>query len=156
MHGREEGFICDIDGTIALHVNSDGSLRRGHFEYGKVLEDLPNTHVIVAVRAMSYHLQPVFVSGRMDEKSVRADTVRWNTNNLDPFGTYANLMSYPLFMRAEGDYRPDGVIKEEIYWKLIEPRWRIHFAIDDRPRVCRMWRRIGIPTLQVGDPDVDF
>jgi hypothetical protein len=54
------------------------------------------------------------------------------------------------------DYRPDYIVKEEIYRRDIEPLYDVKFAIDDRLQVCRMWHSIGIPVFRVGDPDADF
>jgi hypothetical protein len=29
-------------------------------------------------------------------------------------------------------------------------------VIDDRPKVCRMWRSLGLSVFQVGNPDYEF
>jgi len=155
VHKRPEAFICDIDGTIADHGDEESGLIRGHYEYDKVKFDRPKPEVIRVVRILSKELQPIFVSGRMDESAnpVRIDTVHWIKSNVWPYDINPQ---WPLFMRADGDYRADYVIKEEIFTKLIEPRWNVRFAIDDRLQVCRMWHRIGVPVFRVGDPDAVF
>lgn len=53
-----------------------------------------------------------------------------------------------IFMRASGDFRDDTIIKKEILDKI--PRQQIKFAIDDRPKVVRMWRENGIKCYDVG------
>jgi hypothetical protein len=58
-----------------------------------------------------------------------------------------------LFMRPDGDSRPDDILKEEILDRDILPHWIPEMALDDRDRVVAMWRRRGIPCLQVAPGD---
>lgn len=151
---KQSAFICDIDGTIALHENGDGTLRRGHYEYERVSEDLPNTPVIEVVRILALHLQPVFMSGRED--SCREDTVEWIRKNVDPDFTIPFMRGYPLFMRETGNHERDVTLKARLLEKYVAGRWDVKFAIDDRLQVCRMWHMHGIPVFRVGDPDAVF
>jgi hypothetical protein len=59
-------------------------------------------------------------------------------------------------MRAAEDQRPDEIIKSELYDQHIRDRFNILGVIDDRPKVCRMWRGLGLPVFQVGNPDYEF
>jgi hypothetical protein len=63
---------------------------------------------------------------------------------------------YPdlLLMRSPGDRRQDSIVKEEILDKIILPNFNLLYVIDDRPQVCEMWRRRGIPLFQVTDPKI--
>ena len=146
MHNFEDGFIVDIDGTIA-----EGKNHRGPFEWDKVGLDEPRHEIIAIVNSLHHSLawQPIFVSGRMDTGNCRVDTVRW-------IDTYINTMQYPLFMRADGDYQPDEDLKLKIYSRNIAQRWNVRLVLDDRPKVCRMWRSLGLVVAQVADPDVEF
>ena len=150
---KPDAFILDMDGTAALHMNPDGSQRRGHFEYAKCSEDLPNERVLRLAEHLSTFLQPIVVSGREDTcingAEVRRDTVNW-------LAKYSSLLDYPLFMRKADDYRKDDVIKEEIYDLFIDGRYNVLYALDDRPRVLRMWQAKGITTLGVGTPWIEF
>lgn len=83
------------------------------------------------------------VSGRPTDVAGDA-TVRW----LQRYGVdYKHL-----FMRAGGDYRDDTIIKQEILDKILKwlPKEQIAFAVDDRPRVIRMWKSNGIKCFDVG------
>lgn len=51
-----------------------------------------------------------------------------------------------LFMRRDGDYRHDTVVKEEIL-KLLPTN--IEFVVDDRPTVIAMWRKNGLKVYPV-------
>jgi len=150
-----QAAIIDIDGTLALHEGL-----RGHYEYGKVLQDLPNSPVIDLVSRMVManstglrEIVPLFVSGRMDcnEGQVRRDTIQWLSRYC--FAPYAD----ELFMRQEflpdgkNDYRPDFIVKEEIYHNLIKPKYDVLYAIDDRKQVVDMWRRLGITCFQCAE-----
>ncbi|MGW3197167.1 hypothetical protein ACWDBD_21765 [Streptomyces sp. NPDC001118] len=44
--------MVDIDGTVAKHVLSNGTLLRGHHDYRLVVRDLPNPPVIDTVNAL--------------------------------------------------------------------------------------------------------
>lgn len=136
----------DLDGTVASHVNSDGSLSRKHFDYTKVSSDAPMAVVIDAVQLFSARYKPVFLSGREDSGLCRADSMLW---------IQANIAVHPitLFMREEGDHRADDIIKEELYRAHIEPVYDVQFVFDDRNRVVQMWRRIGLTCFQVADGD---
>lgn len=53
-----------------------------------------------------------------------------------------------MLMRADGDYRPDHVVKKEMLDAI--GKERILFWIDDSPAVCEMLRDEGVDVLQVG------
>lgn len=137
-------IIVDIDGTVALHVLPDGTQLRGHHEYEQVLRDQPNWPVISLVKGLFWDGNNLlFVSGRPER--ARQDTIEWLSNYF-PMGAYHNR----LHMRADGDHRADDVVKEEIFLNLPEyTRASISLAIDDRPRVLRKWRELGIYAIDV-------
>ncbi len=59
-------------------------------------------------------------------------------------------------MRESGDFRPDDIIKREIFDRKIRGVYNVKFVIDDRLKVCRMWHQLGLNLFRVGDPDADF
>lgn len=74
----------------------------------------------------------------------RRQTVLWLEANVWP-----QLHNAELHMRADGDYRPDDVVKREIYEQEIAPA-EIMGVIDDRDKVVRMWREeLGLACIQV-------
>lgn len=159
---KKPALIIDIDGTMALHTEE----MRGHFEYSKVLYDEPNWHVINMVRRiLAYRspvmpqLTPVYMSGRADENDgqVREHTEIWLNTYTDWDWKYRNLHMRPEFLPdGKRDFRKDDIVKEELYHQYVEPEFDAVAAIDDRPRVLRMWQRLGIPTFAVGTPWVEF
>lgn len=166
---KKPALIIDIDGTMALHTEE----MRGHYEYSKVLYDEPNWYVINMVRRiLAYRspyfpkLTPVYVTGRPDSDNgqVRDDTTIWLNTYTNWDWEYSNLYMRPEFLMDDygevrtghRDYRTDDVVKEELYRKYIEPEFDVDSAIDDRPRVLKMWQRLGIPTFAVGTPWIEF
>jgi hypothetical protein len=152
--GKQKAFILDTDGTTALHSEAE----RGHYEYSKVRYDRPNKVIIDLAVLLHRDYAPLIVTGRMDIDNCKEDTVWWYRQH---FPAYF-MNDFRLFMRqaalpdGKPDYRPDYIVKEEIYWTKIEPFFDVFCAIDDRLQVCRMWHRIGIPVLRTGDPDANF
>lgn len=144
-------FICDIDGTLTDHEGI-----RGHFEYQKVLQDrpiYPIIHIVQALIGVGVWI-PLFVSGR--EEYSRNDTIEW----IDIHGQIEipNPASHyheepKLFMRPDGDYRKDYVVKSEIFDNYIRDHYWVEFALDDRNQVVNMWRQADLPCLQVAPGD---
>jgi hypothetical protein len=62
-----------------------------------------------------------------------------------------------LYMRPEGDYRSDAIIKREILDQIVA-EWgrKPDFVVDDRKRVCDMWIENGIFVFDVGQGVADF
>lgn len=127
--------LCDIDGTIAL--------RRGRSPYdqSKVLEDAFDPRMNFLLSSLSEKFKIIFLSGRQDTKQCREDTEKWLKDNL-------GLSEVTLIMRSEGDFRPDDVVKE-LYQKYIKDRYNVVCVFDDRDKVVRMWRSLGLLCCQV-------
>jgi predicted kinase len=132
--GKNKAIICDIDGTISHMKN------RTPYDYTKVMHDYCDVVVKDIVEKYSKEgFDILFVSGRED--SCKQETLDWLDNN--------NIEFSHLFMRKEGDKRPDHEIKLEIYKEFIEPYYSVFFCLDDRDQIVKMWRSIGLKCLQV-------
>jgi hypothetical protein len=57
-----------------------------------------------------------------------------------------------LYMRQDGDFRRDDIVKQEILDKYID-KDRVLFVLDDRDQVVDMWRRNGLTCFQVAEGD---
>lgn len=131
---KPKAIICDIDGTVAL---TNG---RSHYDYSEaVLTDNPRLDVMELVESYSRVTgsEIIFVSGRKD--CCYEYTKQW----LDNY----NMDYVALHMRKDGDDRCDTIIKEEIFWEHIEPNYNVIAAFDDRPRMIRKLKDIGIPLV---------
>ena len=136
-------IIVDLDGTLAL--NRGG---RGWFEWMRVGEDEPNEYVIDLVQILRDEESDlidhvIFLSGR--DAVCRDITLTW----LDKYvGFWENQDE--LFMRNQKDNRSDDIVKYELFNNHIRGKYNVRFVIDDRPKVCRLWRSMDLPLLQVG------
>lgn len=136
-----EAYIFDIDGTLA-HNNG----HRSFYDYSKVSDDSVHYHVSGVANSVGHDHYVIVVSGRKAE--ARKDTEDWLKNNWIHYDH--------LYMREDGDDRPDAIVKYEILRYQIAPLYDVIGAFDDRPSVLRMWQKVGIPTFAVGDPWTEF
>lgn len=138
---KENCIIVDIDGTVALNIG------RSYYDLTKVSEDKPNSPIINLVQTIAplgSGITVNFVSGRDD--ICYQQTKDWIVDNIGK-----EVYSFNLYMRKTGDNRRDVTIKKEIYDSKIKPFYNVEYAIDDRPAICRLWKSIGIPVLQLND-----
>jgi len=132
--GFNKTVIVDVDGTVARHNG------RSPYDFTKVSEDTPIQTVVELVWSLlEARHSVVFMSGR--DESCRKDTELWIDEHITG--------NFELFMRPEGDTRPDSVVKKELFEKHLSDR-NVLLVIDDRQQVVDMWRQeLGLPTLQV-------
>jgi len=129
-------IICDLDGTLA-HMTG-----RGPFEWSRVGED----RIDKAIQKIVFDLERtkiLFLSGR--DGVCQEATAKWLTDH--------GINNENLFMRPQGDTRPDEIVKREIYDREIQGKYNILFVLDDRSKVVRMWRGLGLKCLQVAEGD---
>lgn len=135
--------MIDLDGTIA-----DMAGIRRPYEWHRVGEDTVHEEVAdVVFGLIGRGYYPIFVSGR--DGVCRPDTIAWIRDQL-------GIERFRLYMRPASDTRSDETVKEEIFNDFIRDDFNVKLVIDDRPRVCRMWRRLGLKVMQVGNPYVEF
>lgn len=135
---KQNAIIIDIDGTIA-HMNG-----RSPYDYSKVDTDILDSALHYFLMQLPTDIDLLFVSGRMGSKDCRDKTYMW----LDK-----SFTKFHLFMRKDKDFRSDDIVKEEIYHTNIEPLYNIIAVIDDRNKVVKMWRNLGLLTFQINDGD---
>jgi hypothetical protein len=135
-----EVVLCDIDGTLALRGD------RAPHDHDSSMEDAVNWPVVKVCDALhASGLGVVLMSGR-DEK-YRAVTEYW-------LGTHG-LLKYRmgLIMRTENDNRADEVVKRELYERHVKELHQVVAVLDDRNKVVKMWRELGLLCLQVQEGD---
>lgn len=140
-------IIVDIDGTLA-HMNG-----RSPYDYSKVDTDIVDKQVREIVLNYFWdgrdtdpripNTYVVIVSGRED--GCKEETVKWLADNA--------VLYDEIYMRKAGDSRDDRIVKREIYDEFIRPRYNVRFVLDDRDRVVKMWRELGLKVLQVAEGD---
>lgn len=141
-------IICDIDGTIALSTSG-----RSPFDWHRVGEDTLNEPVaslleMIEVAREAPHLgqdlKLIMLSGR--DKVCEPETIEWLIDN--------NIGYDELYMRSKGDFRPDQIVKRELFDRYIKDKYEVMFVLDDRNKVVKMWREdLGLTCLQVAQGD---
>lgn len=136
--------VCvDLDGTVALHEGV-----RGPYDTSLYHLDRVNRNVMDAIyMEQACHRKIIFCSGRDEE--FRPETEEWIGRHFlpKPGG------GWTLFMRPQGDRRNDAVVKLELFDKYIRDNYNVQRVYDDRDRVIKMWRSLGLTVLQVNYGD---
>lgn len=143
--------ILDLDGTVAdcshrLHL-IEGRNRDYQAFYDGIADDSPIMHIIDLVRTLHEHGECIIFAVTGRPITHKEETKLWLNLNYVPVDA--------LFMRPEGDFRKDYVVKKEILDMIREQYGEPSFALDDRSSVVKMWRDNGVPCLQVAPGDFD-
>lgn len=143
----EECIIIDIDGTLAhISVPDVGSPRNPYDASLSGSDTVDDAVSNVAAMAYGHGYKIILLTGRHSgHLQVTKDWLEENGISYDE-----------IYCREEGDKRPDEEVKQELYERNIAGKYNVKYVIDDRPKVCRMWRRLGLFTFQVGDPHHEF
>lgn len=144
--------IFDIDGTIAnidhrLHYITGETPDWDKF-YAECVKDTPiNDIVQIAQTFMRLGYEIVFMTGRTE--AIRQETYDWLKKHLGAvFGNCA------LYMRNNGDHRPDAELKKEIFTaEFSKKKNKVLCVLEDRASVVDMWRELGLTCLQVAKGD---
>lgn len=143
-------WIFDIDNTIADNSHRLPWIRSKPKNWkaynATILEDKPILPVIRVLKALYIHDGAIVLcSGR--DGSNRPATETWLMQNEVPFSG--------LYMRPEGDFRADDIIKEELLFQIKKDGYNPLGVFDDRRKVCEMWIRNGLHLFdmsQLKDP----
>ncbi len=146
-------YIFDLDGTLALTEHRTHLISGDKKEWDAFFEacdkDEPNVPVIKLLRQLNFSCEVWIFSGRSD--LVYGKTIAWLVKH-----TGLEQPALPrLKMRSQGDYTPDDVLKLKWYTKFLssDERARLVCIFDDRDKVVKMWRELGVACLQVGYGD---
>lgn len=153
-------YIFDIDGTLAdcsqrLHfilpskedLAGDIDLDKIAPDWDAFYKDCVNDKPILPVVELAQVLKDsyqdlIFVTGRPEK--YMEETTEWLCNQLE-------TDYIVLFMRKDGDHRPDYIVKKEIYDEYIKPYHHIDGVFEDRKQCVDMWRSLGLTCYQVAD-----
>lgn len=145
---KQKSIIVDVDGTLALRNN------RSPFDYEKAGEDSPDFRMCNIIKSLiesDENYQMFFLTGREDIGNCRQITEDWIGTHVYPKHGHAGFLpkdNWKLLMRSEGDHRPDEVVKKEIYENRIAPWYNVVAVFDDRDKVVKMWRDLGLLCVQ--------
>jgi predicted secreted acid phosphatase len=143
--------VVDVDGTLADNTHRQGYLRNKPKNWKAYNENMPSdgVHEDIVDLVRSYYklgYKIIIVTAREGSDRIRAVTMDW-------LSTKANVLVYTekVMFRQDKDFRDDSIVKKEILDQLRLEGYDVKIAIDDRNKVCQMWRENGIRCLQVAD-----
>ena len=139
---KPKAIIVDVDGTLAKMVG------RTPFQWELVGTDECNTIVrdMVTGLAEKQNLDIIVMSGR--DGVCYEETEKWLTRH--------NVDYKILLMRNTNDQRDDAIVKNELFSHFVNPYYNVVAVFDDRPKVCREWRAMGLNVIQCADPYIEF
>lgn len=139
IDGLPDAIIADVDGTLAIMKD------RGPFDWFRVGQDTPHKPVVNLVNTY-YDLgyQVIILTGR--DGVCLPHTKEW----LEKHG----IKYHHIFIRDAGNNEKDAIIKKRIFDEHIRGKFNVHWVVDDRDQVVKMWRReVGLTVLQCNEGD---
>lgn len=141
----EQVVIFDLDGTLAdidhrLHHVQNGNKNWDAF-YAACPSDGPKAPIIELARMCDDAGHTIVISSGRSE-NVRQQTIEWLAKHDVNYGR--------LFMRPNNCFVPDQALKKA--WLdegMFGPKENILFVVEDRDRMVKMWRSVGLTCLQV-------
>lgn len=145
---KQDAHIFDVDGTLCnvkgIRHLIMGTVRNFNAFHYASASCPPNAWVADKARRLHRDGVAILVVTARVEKFRRL-TSWWLADH--------DIPSDELEMRADGDYRKDFVVKQEILQRL-RLKYHIIGADDDNPAVIALWKHEGIPyTLVPGWDD---
>jgi phosphoglycolate phosphatase-like HAD superfamily hydrolase len=148
--------IFDLDGTLCDISHRRWMIGKNRLDgrppdwpgfYRACADDVPKTATIEVARALHSAGHELWLfSGRSDEVIVR--TMTW----LEKHGLSGLFTRFRF--RATGDYTPDDKLKYTWYEEMTPmEKIRLMLVFDDRDRMVKMWRSLGVPCFQVDEGD---
>ena len=152
--------ICDIDGTL-MNVEKRVEYAKKHKkDTDRVMDwdiflnpmvmlefDTPNKDVVGVIKSLyhsdweNYNL--IITSARNERhRDVTMKQLKLARVDYDA-----------MYLRDDGDMRPDDIVKEELLGKIRADGYKPTIAFDDRNQVVNKWRELGINCYQVRSGD---
>jgi predicted kinase len=135
-------IVYDLDGTVARHDH------RSPYDYSRL--DTDGLHMEIADIISKYSNYDGYfalaLSGRPDVSNNRVQTLDWLSRK--------NVPCDHLFMRPADMLKDnDADVKQFLFDTHIRDNFNVEFWLDDRDRVVRRMRKLGIKVLQVAEGD---
>ena len=168
MTMNKNTVIFDLDGTLAIidkrkehATKADGKINWNEFfNPAHIAFDEPNEPVIkLAQMFKAEGFEILIFSGRNDrmwEKTV--EWLEWNDVPYDLLVMRPDKFQGRTWPVAESNpatpdmrYMPDEVLKKAMLDEFMEDINDVYLVVDDRDKVVKMWRSLGLNVWQVAD-----
>lgn len=168
-HQPKQVVLCDLDGTLCdighrvSYVNELCESCKGNSRDGKACPDA-GIHQAKDWKSFFYALPDDSLRMEVFEQlkaahaagceiyylSARPELYREATEAW--LKKWASAVPYKaLIMRGKQDSREDSLVKSEMLQKYFPDKSVVQCVFDDRPRVIRMWRDLGLTVIDVGN-----
>ncbi len=158
--------IFDLDGTLANidrrkehSMRADGKINWNvFFDPGNISFDEANEPVIkLAQMFKEQGFEILIFSGRNDRMYERTvEWLEWNDVPFDLLVMRPDKFQGRTWPVAEGNlatpdmrYMPDEILKKAMLDEFVEDIKDVYLVVDDRDKVVKMWRSLGLNTWQV-------
>jgi FMN phosphatase YigB (HAD superfamily) len=139
-----DGTLCSIDPEYLVYIAVTPKNWRA-FE-AHIPHDLPVPQVVDLASMMFARGYKIIVLTARPELCRKASAA-WLVAQ--------SIVYDQMYMRKDGDFRPDYVVKEEFLAVIRREHGEIYWAIDDRKQVCEMYARNGVFVLDVGNQRIE-
>lgn len=148
-------IVFDIDGTLANLSHRLKWVSGEVKDWDRFYQDVRQDGVIEPIAELffllciglghydiDFNMRVICITGRPER--TRAATLKWFREKIGPEPD-------AIYMRKDHDFRPDVEIKREWVEKLRKEGNNIILAFEDRDRVVKMYRDLGIQCCQVAE-----
>lgn len=137
--------IFDMDGTLANCEHRRHLLPNWDAFFDAMVDDTANEGVLDLAHMVQTQVKILVVSAR--PSNYLTHTATWLMRH--------GVHPAAIYMRLEGDFRKDSIVKAEILEQIKAEGWNPLFVVDDRKSVVDMWREKGLTCLQCAPGDFD-
>lgn len=134
-----DGTLADVSGIRHHVVGAPGKWKDFDAFHAASVDVPPHDWVVDLARK--------FDAAGLDVLVVTARRAKWR-HHTAWWLALNGVPSAALFMRPDGDSRPDRVVKADILARIKQTH-DVVLAVDDNPAVIDLWKANGIPTLTV-------
>lgn len=140
MNNLDPAIIVDLDGTLSNCEWRLPFIQNKPKQWGKFFRGIPKDEIILPVKDYIEKIRTdynnthgefvtiIFLTARPHHTA--KDTIEWlNRHGYDSH----------LYMRKDGDYRPDYIVKEEIFKDYIKGLYNVLCVLDDKEEVRNMF-----------------
>lgn len=148
----KKAIIFDADGTTFDCSHRLHYLNKEPKDWNSFHEAMKDDEPIAGVMWMAIMLQKARKLNEFlaDDFAILISTARHEPYRDITTQKYKESGLFPdkIYMRKDGDFRPDYAVKSDMYLQMIEDGYDPILAVDDRPEVCDIWRSFGLTVLQ--------
>lgn len=137
---KPRAIIVDLDGTLTNSDHREHLIDQGKYDeyFDLVGSDTLNEWCADLIKEYIATHKVILLTGRPER--VREITVKW----LDVYDVPFDL----LFMRQPEEREQGFIYKQRVYETFLEPNFDVRMVLDNDPKICEMFRDLGIPALQ--------